>query len=140
MDLKPPIELEFEKIMRPFLRGPTTGPNAWRSRTSFQKNRNAIMMMSKKTEKEELIKWVKEFHKDPLGYTNVSLGKYLLPETDMVKVMALGYISDMSEVKRLHNEENISIEWSQIPFLITEEEWTTGICTLGLGDIGDEES
>jgi hypothetical protein len=100
------------------------GENKWRSNTDLQRRRNTMQLVLKKNEKIEFIKWAKAFDAEPLGYIRFCQGQYPLPANNIpLQVMALGYISDISEVKRLHNEESISVKWTLIPFGITEEEW-----------------
>lgn len=95
----------------------------WRSNTELQRQRNTMLMVLKKKEKIEFIKWAKEFDANPLGYVRFCQGQYQLPSTVALQIMALGYISDINEVKRLHDEEDISVKWTPIPFGITKEEW-----------------
>lgn len=103
--------------------GITTGENKWRSNTEYQKQRNTLLPILKKSEKIEFIKWAKDFDSEPFSYMNFCKGQYILPENTILSIMAMGYISDISELKRLHNEENIRVDWSPIPFGITKEEW-----------------
>ncbi len=101
----------------------TTGENKWRSDTEPQRQRNNLLMILKRPEKIAFLKWAKEFDAEPLGYIRFCQGQYSLPENDIVKVMAIGYLCDISEVKRLHNEEDITVNWTPIPFGFTKEQW-----------------
>lgn len=103
--------------------GLTHGENAWRSHTELQRQRNTTLLILKRSEKIEFIKWAKAFDADPLSYIRVCQGQYTFPTGIMAKVLALGYVSDISEVKRLHNDEDISVKWTPIPFGFTKEEW-----------------
>jgi hypothetical protein len=104
--------------------GITHGENKWRSNTELQRQRNTMQLVLKRNEKIEFVKWAKTFDADPMGYIRFCQGQYPLPENNIpLQIMALGYISDISEVKRLHNEEDIKVEWTPIPFGITKEEW-----------------
>jgi hypothetical protein len=99
------------------------GENKWRSNTQLQKQRNQVLFIVKRNEKIEFVKWAKKFHEEPLGYNKLCEGNYPFPENGMAKILALGYISDISEVKRLEHEDNINIKWNNIPFGIKHSEW-----------------
>jgi hypothetical protein len=105
------------------LHGITSGENKWRSNTEPQKQRNTLMMVLKRPEKIAFIKWAKAFDAEPLGYTRFCQGQYPLPKDSIVKIMAIGYLSDISEVKRLYNEEEEKVNWTPIPFGVSEAEW-----------------
>lgn len=117
-----------------------TGNNSWRSTTPLQKQRNIANFFSKRNEKIAFINWVKDFNKDPFGYIKFCNGNYPLPKNNMSKSLALGYISDISEVKRLHNDENTSVEWTEVPFGYTKEEYDNpDLIKLNPNDEYDEE-
>ncbi len=97
--------------------------NKWRSTTEEQKRRNSALFLLNKEEKIEFIKWAKQFDSDPLGYIKLCNRQYPLPENNFAKILALGYVSDISEVKRLHHEEDTQVEWTPIPFGIKQNEW-----------------
>jgi len=103
--------------------GLTHDENKWRSNTVPQRRRNTILHVIKRPEKIAFIKWAKTFDAEPLGYIRFCQGQYPLPEHTAVKIMAIGYLCDISEVKRLHNEEDVSVNWTPIPFGISKEEW-----------------
>jgi hypothetical protein len=103
--------------------GLTEGENKWRSHTELQRQRNTMLLVIKRSEKIEFIKWAKQFDADPLSYIRFTQGQYPIPENTVLKIMALGYVCDISEVKRLHNEEDVKVNWTPIPFGITKKEW-----------------
>lgn len=99
----------------------------WRANTPMQKQRNKVQFFAKSNERTEFLQWAKKFMEDPLGYNKFLMGEYKLPNNNFARALALGYVSDISEVKRLHNDEGISVEWTPIPMGFSEEEWNTGI-------------
>jgi len=101
----------------------THGENTWRSHTELQKQRNTTLLIITRSEKIEFIKWTKAFDADPLNYIRVYQGQFQFPTEMMARILALGYLSDISEFKRLHDEENQTIKWTPIPFGFTKEEW-----------------
>jgi hypothetical protein len=95
----------------------------WRHNTEEQLRRSLILRRMTPELKAKYIKWAKDFDKNHDSYMKASNGELLYPVSYDLSRLAKGYISDISETKRLWNEEDIRTNWTPVPFGITQEEW-----------------
>jgi hypothetical protein len=95
----------------------------WRSKTKYQQKRLYVIKEMTPELKNKYIKWAKDFDKDLFSYIKASSGELLYPVDNDLRILSKAYIDDISEHKRLWNEENIKTNWTNVPYGITQKEW-----------------
>lgn len=95
----------------------------WRHFNDVQQKRSIVLKNMTPELKSKYIKWAKDYDKNINSYFDASSGKLAYPKDYDLRRLAKGYIYDISETKRLWNEENIRTNWTKVPFGVSKEEW-----------------
>ena len=94
----------------------------WRCNTHEQVSRFYSLRTMTSQLKYMYIKWAKHFDNDSMSYINHANDPQY-PKDNQLRILAKAYIRDISETKRLHNEEYLATNWTNIPYGITKDEW-----------------